>query len=172
MVVRQINDKFFAIPNKEEFTSIVTKMKKFVNIEGELDLHTGYNGIEIFQTRHYILLYIPKYVDKIMAILANHGWENDHYSKRIKAPLAEQLAKDIMDAGKGPVTNTPVWMNMQHDAGFSYRQLLGEMIFTCATVRLDIAYALSLLSRYAAFPAKVHYLGLKSVARYLRETRE
>ena len=40
------------------------------------------------------------------------------------------------------------------------------------TVRLDIAYALSLLSRYAAFPAKVHYLGLKSVARYLRETRE
>ena len=169
LMVRQIDDKLFAIRNEKEFKSIVTEMKKFVNIEGEPDLCTGYNGIEICQTRHYILLYMPKYIDKIMS---NHGWENNHYSKRVKAPLAEQLAKDIMDAGKGPVTNTPEWMKLQHDAGFSYRQLLGEMIFACVTVRLDIAYALSLLSRYAAFPAKVHYLGLKSVARYLRETRE
>ena len=103
-MVRQIDDKLFAIRNKEEFTSIVNEMKKFVNIEGEPDLCTGYNGIEISQTRHYILLYMPKYIDKIMV---NHGWENINYSKRIKAPLAEQLAKDIMDAGKGPLELSP-----------------------------------------------------------------
>ena len=77
-----------------------------------------------------------------------------------------------MDAGKGSLTKTPEWMKIQHEAGFSYGQLLGEMMFVCFIVQLDIAYALSLLLLYAAFPAKVHYLGLKSVARYLCKTRD
>ena len=50
--------------------------------------------------------------------------------------------------------------------------LLGELIFAFVVVRLDIGYAMSLLSRYAEYPAKVHYVGLKSVTRYLRETKQ
>jgi len=49
--------------------------------------------------------------------------------------------------------------------------LLGELIFAFVAIRLDIGNAMSLLSRYAEYPAKVHYVGLKSVARYLRETK-
>jgi len=56
--------------------------------------------------------------------------------------------------------------------GFPYRMLLGELIFACVVVRLDIGYAMSLLSCFAEYPSKVHYLGLKSVCRYLRETKD
>ena len=50
--------------------------------------------------------------------------------------------------------------------------LLGEIIFACVVVRLDIGYSMSLLSWFAEYPAKVHYQGLKSVSRYLRETKD
>jgi len=55
---------------------------------------------------------------------------------------------------------------------FPYQMLLGELIFTCVIVHLDIGYSMSLLSRFAEYPSKVHYQGLKSVARYLRETKD
>ncbi len=64
-MVRQIDDKLFALRDEAEFRSIVAEMKKYVNVEGEPGLCTGYNGIEICQTHHYILLYMPKYIDKI-----------------------------------------------------------------------------------------------------------
>lgn len=51
------------------------------------------------------------------------------------------------------------------------RMLLGELIFAFIVVCLDIGYAMSLLSCYAEYPANVRYTGLKSVTRYLRETK-
>lgn len=102
--------------------------------------------------------------------METHGWDHMNSRKRVKVPFAEQLAKEIMESGKGLMSDSPKWVMLQHEAGFRYRQFLGEMIFTCITISLNIAYALSLLSRYAAYAKKVHYLGLKRVARYLDET--
>jgi len=81
------------------------------------------------------------------------------------------LAKEIIESGKGSLAKTPEAKELESQMGFPYRMLLGELIFAFVVVRLDIGYVMSLLSRYAEYPAKVHYMGLKSVTRYLRETK-
>ena len=112
---------------------------------------------------------MEKYIDKVNK---NHGWEKETCSKKPKAPLNDTLAREILDSGKGATAKTPEAVALEKEMGFPYRMLLGELIFACVVVRLDIGYAMSLLSRFAEYPAKVHYLGLKSVCRYLRETKD
>ena len=56
--------------------------------------------------------------------------------------------------------------------GFSYRQLLGELMCAYILVRCDIAYAVTFLACFAAQPSKGHYLALKHVARYLCATKD
>ena len=93
------------------------------------------------------------------------------FSKKPKAPLSETLAKEIIESGKGPLSKSPEALVLENEMGFSYRMLLGELIFAYVVARLDIGYSMSLLSRYAEYPTKVHYGGLKLVTRYLRETK-
>ena len=107
-----------------------------------------------------------------MKLVETYGWEQENFSKTPKAPLSETLAKEIAEAGKGPPTCSPEGVLIQNEMGFSYRALLGALIFASVVVRLDIAYALSLLSRYAEYPTRVHYSGLKSVTKYLRTTAD
>jgi hypothetical protein len=54
--------------------------------------------------------------------------------------------------------------------GFSYRSVLGELIYAYTVCRLDIGYAVTKLARYSAAPASIHYLALKRICRYLRQT--
>jgi len=54
--------------------------------------------------------------------------------------------------------------------GFSYRTLLGELLYAYITCRPDIGYAVTTLSKFATSAAAFHYASLKSVARYLRRT--
>ena len=118
--------------------------------------------------RDYIGMGVKKYITKVYT---NHGWKADTFLKEPKAPLSESLAKEIIESEKGPLSKSPAAVALQTEMGFSYRMLLGELIFVYVIARLDIGYAMSLLSRYAEYPAKVHYTGLKLVTRYLRETK-
>ena len=70
--------------------------------------------------------------------------------------LSETLTKEIVvEAGKGPIARLPEGIKLQNEMEFSYRALLGALIFACVVVRLDIAYSLSLLSMFAEYPAQV-----------------
>ena len=57
------------------------------------------------------------------------------------------------------------------EAGFSYRSVLGALIYACVVARPDIRYAVTTLARFSDHPAKVHYDALRRVARYLRMTK-
>jgi hypothetical protein len=70
----------------------------------------------------------------------------------------------------GPAENTPEATNLQKQAGFSYRQVLGELVYTYVLSRPDIGYAVTLLSRFSAAPALEHYQALKGICKYLRAT--
>jgi hypothetical protein len=61
---------------------------------------------------------------------------------------------------------------IEQDVGFGYRQVLGELIYAYVVVRVDIGFAVALLSRFASAPAREHYLALKNVLRYLRRTKD
>ena len=55
--------------------------------------------------------------------------------------------------------------------GFSYRTLLGELMYAYVSCRLDIAHAITTLSRFATRPTKLHYTYLKGVVGYLHPTK-
>ena len=96
-----------------------------------------------------------------------------NYSKsKPSAPLTEAMAKAIIASGKGPPLKSTEGLELEDKKRFGYRILLGELIFACVICRLDIAYSLSLLARYAEYPLELHYDGLRGVAKYLRETKD
>ena len=56
--------------------------------------------------------------------------------------------------------------------GFSFRQVLGELIFAYVIARLDIGYALVSLARFSDSPHERHYKAMKQVCRYLWRTMD
>ena len=169
LMCRQVDDKLFGVRSRKEFDGIVIELKGHMNIEGEPELCTSYNGCEIDQRNEYIAIRVHKY---ILKLVESYGWTQENFSTTPKAPLSETIVKEIVEAGKGPVAKSPEGVKLQNEMGFSYRALLGGLIFACVVVRLDISYSLSLLSRFAEYPVRVHYLGLKSVTKYLRTTAD
>ena len=170
LMSRQIDDMLFAVHSKDEFDIAVNELKLHMDIEGEKELATHYNGIEIEQRREYIGIKVAVYIEKLCD---NHGWKNMNFSKsKPSAPLTEAMAKTIIASGKGPLLKSAEGLKLEEKKGFGYRVLLGELIFACVVCRLDIAYSLSLLARYAEYPLELHYDGIKGVAKYLRETKD
>ena len=53
--------------------------------------------------------------------------------------------------------------------GFSYRALLGELVYPYVICRLDIGFAVCFLARFSTAPHEEHYDALKAVVRYLRK---
>jgi hypothetical protein len=72
----------------------------------------------------------------------------------------------------GPKEGTTDHRNLEEEMGFSYRQVLGELIYAYVLCRPDIGYAATFLSRYSTAPHKDHYFALKNICRYLRSTKD
>ena len=66
--------------------------------------------------------------------------------------------------------NTPEAAALADKHGFSFRTLLGELLYAYTTCRPDIGYAVVTLSKFATCPDNIHYAYLKGVAKYLRRT--
>ena len=170
IIVRQIDDFYCALKTEDEFVSFLSKLKEHMNIDREGDLATDYNGFEVHQFKEYIGLGVGKYIAKLCATL---GWEERPNPKNnSNAPLSGEILKEIDVAGKGPVGTSPEGLSIRKEFGFNYRFLLGALVYCGVIVRVDIAYSLGLLSRFAEYPARIHYIGLKSVLRYLRDTKD
>ena len=52
---------------------------------------------------------------------------------------------------------------LQKKIGFSYQQVIGELLCAASTCRIDILYASIKLSQYKNRPAKVHYIAVKHI---------
>ena len=85
-------------------------------------------------------------------------------------PIASTLLSQIY-SHKGPIEGTNEHRELEKKNGFSYRTLLGEMMYAYVTCRPDIGYAITLLSKFGSCPSEYHYSCLKNVARYLRSTK-
>ena len=71
----------------------------------------------------------------------------------------------------GPLEGSKEAYALELKSGFSYRTLLGEMMYAYVTCRPDIGYAITTLSKFSTKPSALHYSYLKSVAKYLRITK-
>ena len=114
--------------------------------------------------------------------LQTHGWDtasdkekNDTVfnenmkSSRPISPLSpdcvEQLFKHV-----GPKEHSPEALVLQKTSGFSYRTVLGELMYAYITYCPDIGYAITTLSKFSSAPSAFHYKQLRHVAKYVRST--
>jgi hypothetical protein len=75
------------------------------------------------------------------------------------------------DHATAPRDGTPEHTALSTQAGFSYRSVLGALIYTYVVARPNIGYAVTTLARFSDHPAKIHFDALRRVARYLRMTK-
>ena len=74
-----------------------------------------------------------------------------------------------LETSSGP-TDPTAHATLQKEMGFAYRQSIGELLFAAITCRPDILYCIIKLSQYNTKPARIHYLAVKRIFRYLRDT--
>jgi hypothetical protein len=137
----------------------------------KMGLLDDFNGIDVQQKAEYIELSCGNYIDRIMR---SHGWETEANMKphsKPTAPLSTKTLNQLQKHSNGPVEGTKEHEELQSKSGFSYRTLLGEMMFAYVSCRPDIGYAVTLMSKYGSNPTAYHYSCLKNIARYLRTTR-
>lgn len=112
-------------------------------------------GIEIKRNRDKksVFLHQSAYVNRMLAKF------NMADAKGVKTPLevshelnkAEKLAEEV-------VSNVP------------YAEAIGSLLYCAMATRPDIAYPLSVLSKYTSQPRAAHWQAVKRVLRYLKET--
>eukprot|EP00873_Tetraselmis_striata_P018760 jgi/Tetstr1/439024/TSEL_027516.t1 len=81
-----------------------------------------------------------------------------------KTPMGSGHYKDLAsasDADKAPLSRE------DHE---TYRAILGSVNFLTMCTRPDLAFAISVLSRFQSAPQKIHLMQLKRVLRYLKGT--
>lgn len=84
-------------------------------------------------------------------------------SKRVKIPLAAHF---ILSKTQCPINQIEV-VKMEK---YPYANLIGSLMFVMICTRPDLAYAMSLLSRYMYNLGYEHWLALKHVVNYIANT--
>lgn len=122
----------------------------------EVDSHC-FIGIEIVRNRprNSIFLHQQKYVNKILEKF------NMGEAKGAATPLEVGHALNKAETLDGEmVDNIP------------YAEAIGSLLYCAMATRPDIAYALSVLSKYTSQPRAQHWQGVKRALRYLRQTSD
>ena len=131
-----------------------------------------FNGIEVKQCQDRIILSCEKYIDRV---LRTHGWDsaskNDLDSTKPHLPIPADSIP-LLYSTNGHDESSVEHQRMTDKLGFSYRGLLGELMYTYVSCRPDIGYAVITLSKFSTCPAEIHFIMLKKVAKYLRSTKE
>jgi hypothetical protein len=131
-----------------------------------------FNGLDVEQTRRFIKVSCHTFLDKM---LKGHGWETsrpDDIDHSQRVPLSDSKVQELQLEEAGPKVGTREHSALEKEAGFSYRQLLGEIIYAYVVCRFDISFAVTFLSRFATCPTRKHYQALKHLALYLRKTKD
>ena len=146
-----------------------------MGVETEHGMFQRYNGIDVLQTRDYIKLSAESYIDRM---LQTHGWDSPKHKLLRKGsrdsnkpvPLNPALTNELMKL-TGPPEKSAEAHDLARRVGFSYRNILGELIYAYVICRLDIGYAVCFLARFSESPHEKHYQALKDVCKYLRKTK-
>jgi len=177
-LLRQVDDFALACNDESTAKAIYAEIGSRLKLPKEdkapftyLGLVQDFNGIDIEQTRDYIQISCPNYIDRVMR---SHGWTTEKTMKPTSKPMAPLSTKSISQIFEhsGPVEDTPEHKTLEETSGFSYRTLLGELMYAYVSCRPDIGYAITLLSKFGSNPSAYHYSCLKNIARYLRTTRD
>ena len=173
LICRQVDDLAIGCAD----TNAVKDLVRVICAEDGIDLRDegvldSFNGVNVQQRDRYIKITCESYIDKL---LAHYGWSSsgsrDTDEKPIE-PLAASTTQQMFDDyTTAPRDGTAEYCDLETAAGFSYRSVLGALIFAYVVARPDIGYAVTTLARFSDHPAKIYYDALRRVARYLRMTK-
>ena len=173
LICRQVDDLAIGCSDPDAIRDLVATICR----EDGIDLRdegilSSFNGVDVEQTDRYIKISCESYIDKL---LAHYGWSapgsRDGDAKPLEPLPSSTLQQMFADYETSPSDGTPDHTALEISAGFSYRSVLGALIYAYVVARPDIGYAVTTLARFSDRPAKIHYDALRRVARYLRMTK-
>lgn len=174
LISRQVDDLAIGCRNVDS----IRKLVAIICAEDKVDLRdegilTSFNGVDVIQTRHYIQVTCESYIDRF---LEHYGWSspgNRESSERPIEPIAMSTIPQLfLDYDAAATATDAALMEYEVDAGFSYRSILGCVIYVYVVARIDIGFAVTLLARFSDHPVKIHFDSLRRLARYLRMTKD
>jgi hypothetical protein len=176
LLLRQVDDFALACPDEAVAKHIYGLIGKGLQLPTEdkppfkyLGLLSEFNGLDVEQFDDSIVLSCGRYIERV---LTTHKWSTPSEAHPGKHSIPLQTdAINSMCANVGPSEGTPDHAALAAKHGFSYRTLLGELLYAYVTCRVDISYSTVTLSKFSTCPHDVHYIMLKKVAKYLRETK-
>nr|GEY83420.1 retrovirus-related Pol polyprotein from transposon TNT 1-94 [Tanacetum cinerariifolium] len=155
---QRADDMLIACKSKAEigFTKSLLKRKFDMKDLGEAKKILG---MEIVRDRSRKILRVSQfgYVSKI---LKNFRIEN---GKSVQMPLGGHFKLSLKDC---PIRDCDV----ERMSKVPYANAVGSLMYLMVCTRPDIAYAVSIVSRYLANPAKNHWEAVKWILKYLRGT--
>ena len=184
-LLRQTDDDF-AISCKNEATAIaifdiIGKKLQLRNKDSPPFDYFGqlidFNGVEVNQFQEYIGMPCSGFIDRIVR---SHGWDKDltfgNTTDCPTSPLADNCIHQLHESfigteGGGFKEGTKQHKDLEDEMGFAYRTVLGELMFAYVCCRLDIAYAVTTLSKFSTCLTRLHYQYLVGVVKYLHRTR-
>jgi hypothetical protein len=178
LLLCQVDDFALATPDPSIADALYTAIGAKLQLPGEVKppfvnegLMTSFNGLDVLQTRDYLKISSTSYIRRL---LAAHHWETptvleSQPGTRPSEPIPPGSVK-LLYQHPGHAEHTPAHAALEKEMGFAYRTLLGELLYAYVTTRPDIGFAITTLAKFASSPDQIHYLKLKGVAKYLRNT--
>ncbi|KAL4559971.1 hypothetical protein LXL04_032119 [Taraxacum kok-saghyz] len=159
----------FVVPSKEDYVftnSRAKEMKEIQKLKDQLkadfemkDLGAAKKilGMEIVRDRKSRVLHLSQkcYIEKILRRF------NMHEAKPVNTPFAAHFK---LSSALSPTTET----DMEYMARVPYSSAVGSLMYAMICTRPDLAYAVSMVSRYMANPGKEHWKAVQWIFRYLR----
>ena len=118
-------------------------------------------GIKIYRDRSKKLIGLSQgtYIDKVLDRFKMQG------SKKGFLPMQHG-----MHLSKKQCPNTPA--ELEKMSKVPYASAIGSIMYAMICTRPDIAYALSMCSRYQSCPGEAHWCAAKNILKYLRRTKD
>jgi hypothetical protein len=168
LFLRQVDDFAVAAKDKSICSTINAHINKKMSMDvKDLGVISRFNSMDILQTRDYIKITCKKYIHKM---LQSHDWllKPPPPNQPIPLPAESDFVK-AMEQATPPATQTEQHC-LQKQMGFSYRSVIGELIWPMVKCRPDFAPHVIKLSQYLSNPAKEHHQAARTLAAYLAAT--
>ncbi|KAI2497911.1 retrotransposon [Fragilaria crotonensis] len=159
LICRQVDDLAIGCIDPDATRDLVNTICREDGIDlRDEGLLASFNGVDVEQTDRYIKITCESYIDKL---LAHYGWSaagtRDTDMKPIEPLASSTLQQMFVEYESAPANGSPEHALVESAAGFSYRSVLGALIYAYVVARPDIGYAVTTLARFSDRPTKIHY---------------
>lgn len=169
LFLRQVDDFAIAATAGNIVDTLLHKINDQLRMPMKnLGVITRFNGIDVDQTRHYVKLHCKTYLSTML--------HKKEWLKQDTLPVAHPTPfhtdrttlRHLQDST--PPTTELDKLKLQDKMGFSYRQLMGEIMYPMVKCRPDISPHTIFLSQYMDNPSEQQYRALREIAIYLSST--